>query len=224
MKRANYNRTEENQNNSGRVTSNSLKTKNSNEMKTENNVQLVILKSLAVVASLGLISLTVNAQDYWKSLLEKYNFNEIELAMVENNTAANRVESDANGFDSFLEPETEEALQLENWMIDESNFTTFFSIDEEIENPLNLEDWMTNEALFNTNSIYLEVETEGALELENWMTDANNFEVSTIQVIEEPDTELALEVWMLKDELFARNEEIEQPLELEAWMVSENIW
>ena len=50
-------------------------------MKTKNNVQQAILKSLAVVTSLVIISLTVSAQDYWKSLLG--NFNEVELAVLE---------------------------------------------------------------------------------------------------------------------------------------------
>ena len=163
MKRANYKTTKESLNNYGRVASNSLKNKNFNEMKTKNNVQKAILKSLAVVTSLVLISLTVNAQDLWKSLLENYNFNEIELAMVDNNTVAIPVETEANGFESFLAMETEEALELENWMTDESNFATVFSTEEEIESPLNLEDWMTNEALFTTNSIYLEVDAEEAL-------------------------------------------------------------
>ena len=193
-------------------------------MKTRNNVQKAILKSLAIVTSLVLISQTTNAQVYLKSIFKKYNSNEIELAMVDTKTMAKPVTTELKSFESFLVQETEEALELENWMIDESNFTTFFSIEEEIDNPLNLENWMTNEVLFNANSIYLKIETEETLQLENWMTDANNFEVSTPQVIEESDTELKIESWMLKDELFSTNNEIEQPLDLEAWMVSENIW
>lgn len=193
-------------------------------MKTKNNIQKAILKSLAIVTSLVLISITVNAQDYWKSLLENYNFNESALAMVDNSTVANAVENDENVFVSLLEEETEEPLELQSWMTDESYFITVFSIKEEIENPLELEDWMTNEALFSTNSIYLEVETEGALELEHWMTDESYFDNSTIQIIEESDTELIIEDWMLNEDLFNTNKEVEQPLELESWMVSENIW
>ncbi len=193
-------------------------------MKTKNNVQKAILKSLAVVTSLVIISITVNAQDLWKSLLEKYNFNEIELAMVDNNNMALLVEAEANGFESFIVPGTEKALELENWMADESYFTAIISMEEEIENPLNLEDWMTTEALFNANSVYKEIETEEALELENWMIDAYNFEVLTLRFIEETDTELKIDDWMLKEELFTTNLEIDQPLELETWMVSEKIW
>ena len=193
-------------------------------MKTKNNVQKAILKSLAVVTSLVLISINVYAQDLWKSLFDNYNFNEIEIAMVDYKTVANAAENGATRYESLLEQENEVALRLEDWMRDENNFVSVISIEEEFENTLKLEDWMTNEALFNATSIYLQAEAEADMELENWMTDENNFEVSTIHVIEETDTELKIEDWMLQEELFTTNLEIEQPLKLEAWMVSENIW
>lgn len=200
MKQAN-----ENQNKFERFTWNTLKTKNNNEMKTKNNVQQAILKSLAVIISLVIISFTVTAQDYWKSLLKNFNFNEVELAMVVEITNYNQVENSAYNFDKLLTQETEEALELENWMIDESNFTTLFSIDEESESPLNVEDWMTDETLFTANSFYIEVETEETLNLENWMTDANYFEPSPIQIMKEADAKLDLEDWMLDEKLFTAN-------------------
>lgn len=200
MKQAN-----ENQNKFGGVISNTLKTKNSNEMKTKNNIQQTILKSLAVVVSLVIISFTVTAQDYWKSLLKSFDFNEMELAMVDDISIDNREETNAYYFESLLIKETEEALELERWMIDESNFITLFSIDEESESPLNIEDWMTDEAFFTANSFYIEVETEETLNLENWMTDANYFEPSPIQIMEEADAKLDLEDWMLDEELFTAN-------------------
>lgn len=193
-------------------------------MKTKNNVHKSILKSLAVLTSLVIISLTVNAQDLWKSILEKYNFNDIELAMVDNNSKALLEETNTNGFDFLIIPEIEESLKLEKWMADESYFTASFSMEKENENPLELEDWMTNKAMFNASSIYFEVETEKALELENWMKDSRNFEITTLLFIEETSTELKIEDWMTKEELFATSLEIEQPLELETWMLSENIW
>ncbi len=228
MKRVNYKRTEENQNNFGLVTSNTLKTKNMNEMKTKNKVQQAILKSLTIVTSLVLISITINAQDYWKSQLGNYIFNESELAMVTNNNVAIPVEHNANVFVSFVEQETEEALELENWMIDESYFTIDFSIEEEIEKPLDLENWITDEALFSTNSLYQEVETEEALELENWMTDESYF-TTGFSIEEEIEKPLDLENWMTDEALFSTNlsyqeVETEEPLELESWMVSEKTW
>ncbi|NQU51564.1 MAG: hypothetical protein HQ522_03390, partial [Bacteroidetes bacterium] len=140
-------------------------------MKTKNNVQKAILKSLVVLTSLVLISITVNAQDFWKSLLADNRFNGIELAVLDNRAETRMKTMDDYTFAESLEEESEETLELEDWMLNENNFEILISIEEEIENKLELEDWMTNDDLFNTNSIYLEVETEEALELENWMTD-----------------------------------------------------
>jgi len=193
-------------------------------MKTKNNVQKAILKSVAVVTSLVLISLTVNGQVYWKSLFDNYNFNEIELALLENTTDNVPVNAGANVYASILEQETEEALVIESWMIDENYFTTSVSIGEAVEIPLDVEDWMINESLFNANSIYLELETEKTLELENWMTDENYFESSVLQVIEETEAKLEIENWMLNESLFESANEAELPLKLEAWMTSEEIW
>ena len=166
-------------------------------MKTKNNVQKTILKSVAVITSLVLISLNVNAQYYWKSLPENYNFNENDLALLDN-TVETTERADVNVFASFLEQESEETLELEDWMI--------------------------NEALFNGNSIDAKVETEEALELETWMSDENYFESSVYQVMEETETELKIEGWMLNENSFEGAKETEQPLELEAWMISEEVW
>jgi len=193
-------------------------------MKTKDNVQKAILKSMAVVFSIILINMTVNAQDFWKSILENASFNEIALAMTESNVEASSASTDANAFAAYLEVETEEALELEDWMVTESNFATFISIEEESENRMELEDWMTNESFFNTNSMYLEVEAEEALELENWMMEDSNFGNSAFQIIEETETELELEDWMLNNDLFNTNECLEQSLELEEWMTSAEIW
>jgi hypothetical protein len=166
-------------------------------MKTKNNVQQAILKSLAVVFSLVLISLTVNAQDFWKSIYENNGIKEIGLAMVDVNEEANTELTDANSFSAFLEVESEEALEIENWMMNENNFVTFISLEEEIENPLEVEYWMTNE---------------------------NNFNPSTMSLIQENDNELEIEDWMLNHDLFIANGELEQPLEVEEWMVSSETW
>jgi len=67
-------------------------------MKTKNNVQKTILRSLAVVLSFVLISFTVNAQDFWKKLLENSSFNEIALAMVEKTDASSVSDSESDSF------------------------------------------------------------------------------------------------------------------------------
>jgi len=192
-------------------------------MKTKDNAQKTIFKSMGVIASLVLINLTVNAQYYWKSLFENYDFNEIELALIDN-TVANSEGVDVDFYTSLLKQEPEEALELENWMIDGNYFTASYSIIEEVETPLNVEDWMTNETLFNSNSIYLEAETEEAMELEDWMTEENRFEGFVYQVNEETEIELKIEGWMLNESSFEGVKETEQPLKLEAWMISEEVW
>ncbi len=72
-------------------------------MKTKDNVQKAILKSMAVVFSIILISMTVNAQDFWKSILENVSFNEIALAMTESNVEASSATTDVNSFAAYLE-------------------------------------------------------------------------------------------------------------------------
>lgn len=39
-------------------------------MKTRNNVQKAIIKTMAVIMSLVLVSITVNAQEFWKTVLK----------------------------------------------------------------------------------------------------------------------------------------------------------
>jgi len=173
-------------------------------MKTKNNVQKAILKSMAMGISLVLITLTVNAQDFWKTLFENNSLNSIALATVDNTFDVRAASADVNAYAKFMEEENEEILDVEAWMIDENNFGTFFTVEEESENPLELEDWMTNETLFDANSIYFETETEDALELEDWMKKAANFNGSPFQTIDQAENE--------------------NPLKLEGWMISEKIW
>jgi len=143
-------------------------------MKTKNNVQKTILRSLAVVLSFVLISFTVNAQDFWKKLLENSSFNEIALAMVEktNDTSLSDSESDAFLL-LLLEDEYEPVLEIESWMNDDDYFgVEYFEISAEMENELELENWMLND-----NSFQVEVNEEKPLELEAWMTTEKVWEI-----------------------------------------------
>jgi len=173
-------------------------------MKTKNNVQKAITKTFAAGISLVLISITVNAQDLWKSVIENSGLNTIATAMVEpvSGTANTENYNATNADLTAFNVETEAPLELESWMTDESIFHSSLNIETETEAPLALEDWMTNENVFNVNNFTLEEEAEEALSLENWMTDDNYFEVKTVKIIEET----------------------EEPLELEEWMTSEKIW
>ena len=143
-------------------------------MKTKNNVQKAITKSLAVIISLVLISITVNAQDFWKTVLENNSFSQIAMAMAEPTEASPvsadaTTTSDADAYAELFVVEAEESLELENWMTNEANFFTSVAFETAVEGGLELEDWMTNENLFDGNVAYLEVETEASLTLEDWM-------------------------------------------------------
>jgi hypothetical protein len=187
-------------------------------MKTTNNVQKAILKSLAVVVSFVLISFTVSAQGFWTSILENTSFSEIALAMVETNSETNHsTTADAN-FADLLETEAEEALELEDWMVNEANFTSVFSIEEETENPLEMEDWMSNENYFTGTTLSLEIETEEALELENWMLEDRNFEPETL----ENKTIGEKRIIVGRDFIFVHI--ADEELGLESWMTNNKVW
>lgn len=169
-------------------------------MKTKNNVQ----KTLATGISLVLISITVSAQSFWKSVIENSGLNTIATAMAEPVTETTKTENyhATNADLTALNEEMEEPLELESWMTDERTFNSSLNIETETEAPLALEEWMTSEKAFHVNSFILEEESEETLKLESWMTDDSYFEISTFKVVEETD----------------------EPLELEDWMTSEKIW
>ena len=180
-------------------------------MKTKNNVQKAIFKSLAVVISLVLISFTVNAQDFWKALLENSSFNEIAMFMVESNHASNNSANaaadlyNANAINAYMETETEEALELKDWMTNENYFVpATFSVEEEAENPMELENWMTSDSYFGSFNYYDEVETEQPLELEGWMSNENYFSANTLTIENETERPLNLENWMVDNKYWRK--------------------
>jgi len=161
-------------------------------MKTKNNVQQAILKSLAVVFSFVLISMTVNAQGFWKSIYENNGFKDIALAMIEVNTESTSELNDATTYSAFTEVESDEALELENWMMTETNFVAISSFVEESESALNIEDWMTDDNYSNPSTFQFNEETDNKLEIEDWMLNDNS-----ISVPSDNEQPLALEDWMI---------------------------
>jgi len=143
-------------------------------MKTKNNVQKTILRSIAVLVSFVLISLTVSAQDFWKKLLENSSFNEIALAMVETSSKNTDAEAKAETVSyAYLVEESEPALELEDWMSDERYFGfAGFSITTETEGSLEMEDWMLDEEVFQVDE-----NIELPLEVESWMTSEKVWEM-----------------------------------------------
>lgn len=167
----------------------------------KSQAQKTSLNVFAIIISLVILSLTVDAQGIWKSFIEMNNANKNDLAIVnttENvNTGDGKNTSLTNSYSAYLEPETEE--------------------------PLELEEWMTNTTYFSTSAI-LETETEKPLELEAWMTNENYFGQSTLHFDEEVELPLELEDWMLNENYFRNSRTEEQPMALENWMIAENYW
>jgi predicted naringenin-chalcone synthase len=138
-------------------------------MKTKTNFRKAALRSLAVVVSFVLVSITVSAQEFWKKVLINSSFNEIAIAMVETSEKKSPANENSESafwyaFDKAFDP----ALELEGWMTSESYFSSTFSIENEIEKPLVLENWMLDENVFYSHEIH-----EAPLELESWMTSAD---------------------------------------------------
>ncbi len=145
-------------------------------MKTKNNVQKTILRSIAVVVSFVLLSLTVSAQGFWKQLLSNSSFKDIALALVETPAAQSKTTKTeyvvgTTYFDKYF-VESEEILKLEEWMLNktEVNAEYVFYVDSP-EASLEIEDWMIDEHNFSFSS-----EEEGQLELESWMVDDSKWE------------------------------------------------
>ena len=168
------------------------------EKQKRNNVQKTFLNVAALIISLIILSTTVDAQGIWKSFLEINNANGKDLVMVNETKNPSSVKKadllKANSNKAYSEQETDEAL--------------------------NLEDWMTNESYFAVNT----VETEEALQLEDWMTNENYFIPSSFQLNTVIDSPLELEDWMLNDNYFHSVKNEEQPMALENWMIAENYW
>ncbi len=207
-------------------------------MKTKNNVQKAALKTLAVVLSLVLLSFTVNAQNFWKSLLENNSLNEIAYAMTVKNheTSSTKTETKnaTNRFASatLMEAETEKELELEDWMVNDNFFGTVALMEEETEVPLELENWMTNESFFGTANLNMETEKEAPLELESWMTEENNFNLKTVEKTVIAKTEKrskSHQTGFVTNKKFGKRtfiigEDKDETLELEPWMLEKQIW
>jgi hypothetical protein len=133
-------------------------------MKTKNNVQKTVLRTGAVIVSFVLISFTVAAQDFWKTLLTNSSFNQIALAMVvtPKKPEIKLTETKTGEANYFYENEYDANLAVEDWMKSNAYFEPVFL--QEAEPYLQVEDWMTNEKLFAVAH-----ETENPLALENWM-------------------------------------------------------
>lgn len=104
------------------------------------------IRTLAAICTLGIIGITnINATaDYKKAM------------------------------NTEITTEAEASLNIENWMTDESIWSSEATINTmETESTLEIEDWMTNENLWTSKTEVVAPETEEALVVEPWMTDEN---------------------------------------------------
>ena len=153
------------------------------------------------IISLVLISITVNAQDFWRTVMENNSFSQIAMAMTDNTEASSASadassSTDMSAYAMYAAVEAEETLDVENWMLAENNFFTTVALEAEAENTLEVENWMTNESYFNGIASYFKVEAEETLKVEDWMQNTDYFGVQTVDVEEEPEADLELEAWM----------------------------
>ncbi|QGY46345.1 hypothetical protein GM418_22575 [Maribellus comscasis] len=158
-------------------------------MKTKNNVQKAILKSLAVAISFVLLSITVNAQVFWKTVLQNNSLNQIAMAMIETKTETGKADIKVENlsvtpmFAEFAAKETENSLELEHWMTNENAFDLkLWRVNTEAEAALELEDWMLNDSFTGNSKIVTEssikdyeTEKDFKLKLEPWMLNASNW-------------------------------------------------
>lgn len=151
-------------------------------MKTTNNVQKAAIKLTAVIASIVLIGLNVNAQGLFRGYIYNDKYEETGFAYLVKPNSMGEVNTGFNMSSEFFMVETENELELEEWMLDEVsfNFMLMYST-AEAEESLEVEEWMLNEKCFgiqeieSTASYEKEIETE--LELENWMLADNVWEL-----------------------------------------------
>jgi hypothetical protein len=145
------------------------------ESQESKKVQHVTLEMALISVSLIIMSVAANAQESMKSY---YASNEADYTALMNEARPVSVkEANFNAsatFAAYMEAESENSLEVEEWMVNENNFGTFISLEAEVDEPLELEEWMTDEANF----------------------------YSSFQIVEEADDELKVENWMLNSSLF----------------------
>ncbi len=139
-------------------------------MKTKNNTQKTVLKSLAVLAGFIVISLTVSAQDLLQSFNVNENTNVIALAIIDNSNESQPASNpageltDVNSLETLFKTESENTMELEEWMTSENLFTVE-------KNP-------TQKKVIKTASFVFEEMKDSKLEFEAWMFNPKYWRVS----------------------------------------------
>ncbi len=204
-------------------------------MKTINSkLQKAEMKSLTIVAAIFAAVFTLNAQG---AKFENSAMNENSLALKNNsnamNTATVKTENTAaaGAYANFLIEESDEALEMEDWMVNESKF--YFHLETEMEIPMELESWMTDATYFGAAAL-LETETEETLNVENWMLNDSLFnapeaEKTAAKQESAPKSKNVSSGATYQGTKFGRRvfilvEEEDPKLNLEQWMVDYRHW
>ena len=127
---------------------------------------------------MSVVSISVNARNSGNSRAGDGKTGNITHEMNDHGVKKNSSSAGTDAYAAYLVVETEEALELE--------------------------DWMTNEASFDVYSQYFQMEQEEALEVETWMTDESTFGHWTFQFSEETESQLEVEDWMTSDKVWNR--------------------
>ena len=218
-----------------------MKTKNNTRETIDNQVHRMVLRGSAVILSLALISLTVNAQDLWKQFSNTRAYEKMAMLTVGQSSEIKEADVLFEIIDAevsiklkhsstifALETEQEVEMQLEAWMTNESNFISTINFNSiETEEALRVEDWMINNPYFENQLNSESVDIEKPMEIESWMTMDDYFTPAEGLSSEEPA--LKIESWMLDNKIFSSNlivkETIEnEPMHLETWMTNNHYW
>lgn len=135
-----------------------------------------------------------------------------------------RLNPGTDAFNEVLASEGDAKMNIEKWMLNESNFSHTYKLETANDASLKMENWMTDANMFNA-AYYLETEAEKVLDVAEWMKNESNFFPSFSFETEKEDA-LELENWMMKNEslysVYPWLYETEEELNVEEWMLIEN--
>lgn len=124
---------------------------------------------------------------------------------------------------------TEQALTLENWMVNDCYWNCLHSncLSRDYDQALTLDAWMTE--LNNWDyAVYLPNESDKPLQVEPWMTGETHWSGGQPAVNPDNDQKMQLESWMTDPGMWKRAvvipSEVEEKISLESWMTDDHVW
>ena len=196
-------------------------------MKTTNKIQKTVLTAAFAVSFL-IVGFSIDAQVETNSFFKINQASNLAMATVKSgnysisSTFNPTGSTTENKFAAYLVIETEAPLKVEEWMMNDANFSsvTFFKLENEI--PMEVEDWMMKEKTFDANLLAIETETDEPLEMEDWMMDDRKFMSAENNVLVHK-TKLNNKVISTQSYVY-QEVNIESKLTIEGWMMNPKIW